>query len=76
LSSLDKKKYIIYSKQNYSEKLKKIFKMLKKALALIVIIIILFSPYLLVVDFKRYAPFVAFVWILSVVYYIFIRKRE
>lgn len=46
-----------------------------RVLAGIVIIVILFSPYLLIDDFERNAPFVLMIWFLSVAYYLMMRKR-
>ena len=47
-----------------------------RVLAVVVILVLVFSPYLLVIDYKTYSPFVIMVWILSVVYYVFLRKRN
>ena len=56
----------------FTEKAKKI---LKKIFAVILILIIVFSPYLLIIDFKRYAVVVLFVWMFSVVYFLFIKEK-
>lgn len=37
-------------------------------------IIIVFSPYLLVIDFKRYSPFVLMIWFLSFAYYLWLKR--
>ncbi|MCK4765193.1 MAG: hypothetical protein KAW12_23540 [Candidatus Aminicenantes bacterium] len=51
--------------------------MIKKISAVILILVIIFSPYLLIVDLKRYSPIVVMIWLLSIVYYIFVlRKKE
>ena len=54
-------------------KLKKIFINIS---AIALILVLIFSPYLLIVDFKEYSPFVITVWILSAVYYMFIKGRR
>jgi hypothetical protein len=50
-------------------------KFAKKALAIMVILLVLFSPFLLLVDFARYIPVVLTVWMLSAVYFVFIKSR-
>lgn len=55
--------------------LKKKKSFVKKFLAVATIIVILFSPALLLVDFVRYSPFVGLVWILCVAYFIFVKSR-
>jgi len=47
----------------------------KKLSAILVILLIVFSPYFLIIDFRRYAPVVLIVWVLSIVYYIFVKKK-
>ena len=37
-------------------------------------VVIVFSPYLLVIDFKRYSPFVLMVWFLSFAYYLWMKR--
>jgi len=51
-------------------------KFAKKALAIAVILLVLFSPFLLLVDFARYIPVVLTVWMLSAVYFVFIKSRS
>ncbi len=46
-----------------------------RILAGIVIIVVLFSPYLLIDNFDKNAPFVFLVWFISVGYYLILRKR-
>ena len=41
-----------------------------------VILLVFFSPFLLLVDFARYIPVVLTVWMLSVVYFVFIKSRS
>jgi len=36
---------------------------------------IIFSPYLLAIDFVKYSPLVLIIWILSIAYYIWIKRR-
>jgi hypothetical protein len=51
-------------------------KFAKKVLAIAVILLVLFSPFLLLVDFARYIPVVLTVWLLSAVYFVFIKSRS
>ncbi|MCX6582564.1 MAG: hypothetical protein NT166_20520 [Candidatus Aminicenantes bacterium] len=51
-------------------------KMFLKIMAVIVIIVLVFSPYLLILDFKEYSPFVVTVWVLSAVYYMFVKSKK
>ena len=37
---------------------------------------IIFSPYLLALDFVKYSPLVLIIWILSIAYYLWIKRRE
>jgi hypothetical protein len=46
-----------------------------RIVAVVVILVIILSPYLLIIDFERNAPFVVMVWIVSIAYYLLIRKR-
>jgi uncharacterized membrane protein len=46
-----------------------------RILAGIVIIVLVFSPYLLVIDYKRYSPVVLIIWILSIAYYLLLKRR-
>jgi hypothetical protein len=48
---------------------------IKRLLVALVILVLVFSPYLLIIDFNRYAPFVFLVWIVSIAYYL-LMKRE
>ena len=54
-------------------KVKKIF---VKIMAVVVIIVMVFSPYLLILDFEKYSPFVVTVWVLSALYYLFVRSKK
>jgi hypothetical protein len=49
--------------------------MFKKFAAVAAILVILFSPILLFVDFQKYTPFVLTVWLLSAVYFVFVKGR-
>ncbi|NIM11337.1 MAG: hypothetical protein GTO45_05035 [Candidatus Aminicenantes bacterium] len=51
--------------------MKKIF---IRLLVIIVIVVIVFSPYLLVIDFERYSPFVLLVWFVSIAYYLWLKR--
>lgn len=48
----------------------------KRILAAAAIAVILLSPFLLLVDFERFIPAVLVVWLLSAVYFIFIKSRS
>jgi hypothetical protein len=37
-------------------------------------LVIVFSPYLLVIDFKRFSPFVLLVWFVSIAYYLWLKR--
>ncbi|UCH93210.1 MAG: hypothetical protein JSV88_23400 [Candidatus Aminicenantes bacterium] len=41
-----------------------------------VILVVVFCPYLLIIDFKKYSPVVLIVWIVSVAYYLWIKRRR
>lgn len=56
-----------------SEKVKKVF---IKVLAVVVILVLIFSPYLLILDLKKYTPFVVTVWIISAAYYMFVKSKN
>lgn len=58
------------------ERLTKIKRLLKKVFAVLVIIILAMSPYLLVIDFKAYSPAVVVIWVLSAVYYLFVKEKN
>lgn len=49
---------------------------LMKVFAVITIMVLIFSPYLLVLDFKKYLPFVTTVWIISIAYFLFVKVRK
>jgi hypothetical protein len=55
--------------------LKRLKKISLKILAVVTIVVIFFSPFLLLVDFEAFSPFVVTVWIISVAYYIFAKNR-
>ncbi len=50
-------------------------KIVLRVIAVIVIVAIILSPYLLVIDFKRFSPFVFMIWLLSVAYWLLMRRR-
>ena len=52
--------------------MKKIF---LRMLIFAAIMAIIFSPYLLAIDFVKYSPLVLIIWILSVAYYLWIKRR-
>jgi len=52
--------------------MKKIF---LRVFIFVVIVAIIFSPYLLVMDFVKYSPLVFIIWILSIAYYLWIKRR-
>ena len=52
--------------------MKKIF---LKAVIFVAIAAIIFSPYLLALDFVKYSPVVFIIWVLSIAYYLWIKRR-
>ena len=52
--------------------MKKIF---LKIIIFAAIAAIIFSPYLLAIDFMKYSPLVLIIWILSIAYYLWIKRR-
>jgi uncharacterized RDD family membrane protein YckC len=44
--------------------------------AIALIVLIFLSPFLLLVDFEKFIPWVLTIWLLSVVYFVFIRSRQ
>jgi uncharacterized membrane protein (UPF0136 family) len=50
--------------------------LIKKATAVLAILLVFFSPFLLLVDFQKFIPLVLTVWLLSAVYFVFIKSRE
>jgi len=48
----------------------------KKILAVAAIMLVFFAPFLLLVDFARYVPVVLTVWLLSAVYFVFVKSRR
>ncbi|MGE5340305.1 MAG: hypothetical protein ACM3SY_02380 [Candidatus Omnitrophota bacterium] len=45
-------------------------------LTAVVFLVLLFSPYLLVIDFERFSSFVVLIWIVSVAYFLMIKKKK
>ncbi|MCU0284764.1 MAG: hypothetical protein MUF15_00060 [Acidobacteria bacterium] len=54
----------------------KVKKVMLKIMVIVVIIAMIFSPYLLIVDFKQYSPYVVTIWVVSVLYYLFVRSKN
>lgn len=50
--------------------------LVKKISAIVVILLVFFSPFLLLVDFEKFVPLVLTVWLLSAVYFVFIKNRQ
>jgi hypothetical protein len=50
-------------------------KVLKKVLAIVAILLILASPVLLYFDFDRFSPFVLTIWLISAVYFVFVKDK-
>jgi len=48
---------------------------LKQIAAIAIILLVLFAPFLLILDFKKFTPFVLTIWLLSAVYFIFVKDR-
>jgi len=53
--------------------MKKIF---LKIIVAAVSIILIFSPFLLLIDLNRFLPIVVFIWMLSVSYFLFIKQKR
>lgn len=51
---------------------KKSFRMI---FAVVVIGMLVFSPFLLVIDYKRFGPFVLLFWVMSIAYFLFLKKK-
>jgi len=49
--------------------------LVKKILAIVLILVVLLSPFLLLIDFDRFIPVVLTVWLLSAAYFIFIKSH-
>ena len=47
-----------------------------KVVAVVLILLILISPYFLILDFVTYTPLVLTVWLLSAAYYVFVQGRR
>lgn len=56
--------------------MKELKKLFVKIFAIIVILIIIASPFLLIIDMKKYSPFVFLVWLLSIASFIFKKKKS
>jgi hypothetical protein len=41
----------------------------------VLILVVLFSPFLLLIDFDRFIPVVLTVWLLCAAYFVFIKSR-
>ena len=54
----------------------KLRKIAIKVIAIILILLVLASPYFLIIDFVTYSPLVLTVWLLSAAYYVFVRSRS
>ena len=63
------------NKINYKklENMKKIF---LRVVVFVVILVLVFTPYLLVVDFKKFSPLVFLIWVVSIAYYIMMKRAE
>jgi hypothetical protein len=53
--------------------MKKIF---IRIVVVITILVLIATPYLLVIDIKRFTPVVLLVWIFSLTYFLFIKKKQ
>ena len=47
-----------------------------KLLAVLAIIVIIVSPYFLIIDFAKYSPFVLSVWLICAAYFVFVKSRS
>ena len=51
-------------------------KILLRILVALLAIVLIIAPFLLLINFERFLPFVLFVWMLSVSYFIFIKAKN
>jgi hypothetical protein len=51
-------------------------KLVKKTSAVAAIFLIFLSPFLLLIDFEKFIPLVLTIWLLSAVYFVFIKSRQ
>lgn len=51
-------------------------KILITVFVFVAIAAIVFSPYLLAVDFVKYSPLVFIIWVLSIAYFLLIKRRS
>jgi hypothetical protein len=51
-------------------------KLVKKTSAVAAILLIFFSPFLLLIDFEKFVPLVLTIWLLSAVYFVFVKSRH
>jgi len=49
--------------------------MIKRIAAIAIILLVMFSPFLLIIDFQKFTPFVLTIWLLSAVYFVFVKDR-
>ena len=49
---------------------------INKVLAVAAIVLVFFAPFLLLVDFAKFVPVVLTVWLLSAVYFVFVKSRR
>ena len=50
-------------------------KIILRVFIFVAIVAIIFSPYLLAIDFVKYSPLVFIIWVLSIAYYLWIKRR-
>jgi len=51
-------------------------KLILKILVFIAVVVLIFSPYLLVLDFKKYSPLLLLIWFVSIAYFLMMKRRE
>ena len=51
-------------------------KIIVRVLVFIAIVVLIFSPYLLVIDFKRFSPVLLLIWFVSIAYFLMMKRRE
>ena len=44
-------------------------------MATFVILLLVFSPFLIAIDYKRFGPFVVLFWFLAIAYFLFLKKK-
>lgn len=75
LSIVDKLNKFSLSTEDREMK-EKIKKSAQFVLVLVIVLLLIFSPYLLYLDYQRYGLFVALLWVVSITYFLWMRKQN